>query len=181
MNALDLFIAAIVIAGAVHGFVTGAIKQVAGFASLLLSFVLGVLFMNSVGATVADVVGVTPALAPFAGFVVVFLTIQLIVVIVVKMVERIVGALKLTAMNRLLGSGIGVLKGALALSVALMAFGYIGIPAEQTKNQSFLYEPVSEVLPKVWTVIGGWSAVDDLKDVFRQHNQNSERTQVNEL
>ncbi|NNE34868.1 MAG: CvpA family protein [Rhodothermales bacterium] len=169
MNVLDLFVAAIVLAAAVHGFITGAIKQVAGFVSLILAFVLGLSLMESVGSAASGILGITPALAPFAGFIIVFLVVQLTVVIIVKMVEKIIGALKLSGLNRLAGSGIGVAKGALALSVAFMAFGYVGIPSDQVQEQSLLYEPVSEVLPAVWGVIGGWSSVRDLEDVFRQN------------
>lgn len=173
MNTLDLFIAAVVLAAAVHGFVTGAVKQVAGIASLVLAFVVGLNAMDTVGSAVADILGVSPALAPFAGFVVAFLVVQVLVVVVVKLIERIVGVLKLSALNRVAGSAIGIVKGALAISVAFMAFGYVGIPSEQTRNESLLYDPVSEVLPAVWSVIGGWSGVQDLRDVFRQNNATS--------
>ncbi|MCB0719510.1 MAG: CvpA family protein [Bacteroidetes bacterium] len=176
MNLLDIFIAAIVVAAAVHGFMTGAIKQIASFASLLFAFVVGLTFMDSAGATVGDMLGLSPALAPLAGFIVVFLAVQLAVIVVVKVVERIIGALNLTAVNRLAGSGVGILKGTLALSVAFMVFGYIGIPAEQTRRESMLYEPVSEVLPQVWSVVGGWSAVQDLKSVFRRVQEENTAT-----
>ncbi len=163
---LDILIAAAVLAGAVHGFTTGAVKQVASLVGIVLSFVLALNLMHSVGAALYRWIGAAESLAPLIGFIAVFAFMQIAILAGVKVVEKIIGALKLGSLNRLAGSGVGAAKAALALSVAFLVLGSVGFPTEQSRADSRLYPMVSSVLPRVWDVFSDQTGINSLSDVF---------------
>lgn len=163
---LDILIAAAIVAGAIHGFTTGAIKQVASLAGIFVSFVLALQLMHSVGAAVHGWIGAAEEIAPLVGFVVVFAFVQLAIVAGVKVVEKILGALKLSSVNRLLGSGVGAAKAALALSVAFLAMGSVGFPTQESRQDSLLYPWVAGALPTAWDYFSDRTGINSLSDVF---------------
>ena len=171
---LDILIAAAVVAGAVHGFATGAIKQVASLFGILLSFILAMNLMHSVGAAIHGWIAASPDIAPLVGFIAVFAFVQLAIILAVKVVERIIGALKLGSLNRIAGTGIGAAKAALALSVAFLALGSVGFPTEESREGSRLYPAVSAALPVAWSAISDRTGIRSLTDVF-QYQARSDR------
>lgn len=155
MNVLDLIILGILAVGMVIGLRSGLIKQVASLAGLVLAFVLGLQFMHPVGAMAVESLGVSESLAPLLGFVLVFLAVQVAVVAVVKIVEGLIGALKLSSVNRVLGGAMGGFKAALGLSVAFLVLSNLNIPDASARSSSRLYAPVSSVVPEAWEFVTG--------------------------
>lgn len=153
MTTLDLAILGGVALGLVVGLRAGLIKQIASIVGLLLAFVLAVQLMRPVGVLISRSLDVSPSISPLVGFVLVFMGVQIIVFAAVKATEAIVGALKLGAVNRLLGGAVGAFKAVLALSVAFLVLGYLGAPNEPVRNASALYGPVASVLPASWSYI----------------------------
>ena len=163
---LDLLIAAAILAGAVHGFTTGAIKQIASLAGIVVSFVLALNLMHSVGAALYRWIGAAESLAPLVGFIAVFAFVQIAIVAGVKVVEKIVGALKLGSLNRLAGSGVGAAKAALALSVAFLVLGSVGFPRDEAREESRFYPMVASFLPTAWDAFSSRTGINSLSDVF---------------
>ena len=153
MNALDLFILAILALGLVRGFSTGVIRQVASVVGLVVAFVLSLQLMEPVGTLVAESLGLSARIAPLVGFVTVFLGIQVALFAAVKLVESVVGVLRLTLVNRLAGGAFGAFKAALLLSVAFLVIGRLGFPGDSMQQESVFYEPVADVLPVAWDFI----------------------------
>lgn len=153
MNTLDIVIVLVLAAGVARGFSTGVIRQVASFVGFILAFILSVKLMEPVGTLVVESLGLSARVAPVLGFIVVFLAIQAGLFFVVRLVETLVGALRLTAVNRLLGGLLGALKAALVLSVLFLVLGVFGVPEEQTRADSSFYAPVAAVLPQAWDFV----------------------------
>ncbi|QXD16081.1 CvpA family protein [Rhodocaloribacter litoris] len=170
MNTLDLLILFILLAGAVHGFSTGLIRQVASVVSLVLAFILGVQFMTPVGDMAAESLGLSDRIAPLVGFILVFMAIQIAVFALARMVEGLVGVLKLTFLNRLGGGALGAFKAALALSVVFLVLHYVGLPGEELEQGSVLYDPVAGVLPRAWDYVSERvPQVESLSEKFGEH------------
>ena len=127
----------------------------ASLVGLVLAFALALRFMHVAGAVTVDSLGISESLAPLLGFVLVFLVVQVAVVAVVKLVEAIIGALKLSTVNRVLGGAMGGLKAALVLSVAFLVLANLEIPDASARTASSLYAPVSSVVPETWEFITG--------------------------
>ena len=150
MNTLDLIILGFLGGGIVIGIRSGLIKQVLGFVGLLLAFLLGYQLMEPAGALVRDSLGLSPDIAPLLGFALVFLAVQVLVFAAVRMIEALVGVLRLSSVNRLLGGAVGAAKAALVLSVAFVVLAGMHVPSEDTRKESRLYMPVASVLPEAW-------------------------------
>lgn len=167
---LDLFILVVLAAALVRGFATGVIRQVASIAGIVLAFILGVQLMRPAGGLVAGSLGVSDAVAPLAGFLLVFLAVQVAMFALVRTVETVVGALKLTVVNRAAGGLFGAFKGALALGVLFLVLGYVGIPGPNARAGSALYEPVASVLPEAWDYFSErMPQVEALSHKFGEH------------
>lgn len=172
MNALDILILLVLAGGMVRGFSTGIVRQVASVVGFVLAFILSVKLMDPVGALVVDSLGLSARTAPVVGFAVVFLAIQALLFLVIRMVEALVGALKLTAVNRVLGGAVGVFKAALVLSVLFLVLGYLGIPEKQAKVGSAFYQPVAMVLPQAWDYVA--AKLPEVKRLSRSADAESE-------
>ena len=167
MNALDIFILACLAAGLVHGFATGVIRQVSSVVSLIFGFLIALQLMDPVGGVLVGFMGVNEQYAPVIGFIAVFLLFHLAVILLVKLFETVLEVLKLTMVNRVLGSLAGAIKATLIMGVVFLALGYVNVPDERSQAESTLYEPVSKVLPGTWEAVRlVFPQVEDLSKKF---------------
>jgi len=167
MNTLDILILVAMGAGVVHGFSTGMIRQIASVVGMVLAFILSARFMGPVGDVAFNTFGLSESVSPLVGFVLVFLVVQIAVFALAKMAESLIGALKLTTVNRALGGGLGAIKAALALSVLFLVLDYANIPGETLTNESSLYTPVAGLFPKAWDYASErWPQVESLSQKF---------------
>jgi len=148
LAALDWFILAVVAGGLIRGFMVGAVRQVASLAGLVLAVLLSVQFMRPVGAVIVSTLGLSEAVVPLVGFVVVFLGVQLLFFALSRLIERVLERLSLSFLNRAAGGALGGFKAALLLSVLFLLLGTMNVPSSQTQDQSVLYPPVAQALPK---------------------------------
>ena len=153
MNLLDLLVLAVLAFGLVRGLGTGAIQQVASILGLLVAFVLSVELMDEAGALIMESFAVSPDIAPLLGFALVFIAVQVVVFALVRVVKGLVGALKLTAVDRFLGGAVGAFKAALLLSVVFLVLDRFGFPDEDARAASAFYAPIADVLPAAWAYV----------------------------
>jgi membrane protein required for colicin V production len=167
MNTLDVLILLALAGGIVRGFSTGVIRQVASLVGLVLAFLLAVRLMKPVGHVVVGSLGVSEAVGPLLGFILVFLVVEVGVYALVRLVEALVGALKLTVLNRVMGGAAGGVKVGIALSVLFLFLGGLGLPDEHLRENSALFAPVASVLPTAWSYVEGvMPEVEQLSDKF---------------
>lgn len=166
MNTLDILILIALTGGLVVGLRAGLIKQVLSFVGLIVAFVLSLQLMKPVGEMAAGSLGISDDIAPLVGFVLVFLAVQVAVFALIRALQAIVGALKLSSVNRLLGGAVGAFKASLALSVLFLVLGNLDVPSEETRESSAFYEPVAMMVPDTWDYLA--EAVPQLKQVSEQ-------------
>jgi membrane protein required for colicin V production len=167
MNVLDMLILVILLAGIVRGFSTGLVRQVTSIAALILGFVLAVQLMGQIGDLLRGVMEISERAAPLIGFVLVFVGIQILFFVLARLVEALLGALKLSMVNRAFGGMAGAILAALVLSITFLVLGYLGIPNQDARDGSMLYAPVSAVLPEAWDLVAERvPQVDQLSSLF---------------
>lgn len=177
MGILDIIILAILAAGVVHGYRTGFFKQAGGIAGILIGFAMGVALMESMGAYLVRISGMEPALGPVAGFISVFAGTYLLVQIAAKIGESMLGAAKLSVVNRTLGGGVGGLKAGLFMSVAFVGMAYIQLPPESARKSSALYYSVAAIMPEAWSFVSDNSgALDELSERIEEKIPGEEGT-----
>lgn len=146
--ALDWFILLVLAGGLIRGFVVGAVRQVASLVGFVLAFFLSVQLMHPIGVLIVDTFGFSEAVGPIAGFVVIFLGIQLLFVALSRLLEKVLETLSLTLVNRAAGGALGSFKAALLLSVLFLVLAGMDVPSQETRQKSMLYSPVASALPK---------------------------------
>lgn len=155
MHTIDLIILVGVLIGLVRGVMTGGIRQVLSFAGIFLAFIIAAKTTDSLGSSLAEGLGVPESMAPIIGFALVFLLVQGIAYGIARMLEKFLKAIKLGALDKVLGGGIGVFKSALVISLVLFLGNYVGIPNQETRDSSVFYRTVYPVLPATWEFVTG--------------------------
>ena len=153
MNILDIVILILLVLGIWRGLRSGAIKQVSQVVGLVVAFALAIQLMDSAGLVISSTIGLSEQFAPLIGFVLVFLVVFGVVALIFKILERILKALMLGPVNKLLGGVAGAFKIALFLSIAFVVLGHVGIPGPDSRADSVLYGPVESIAPATWNVI----------------------------
>jgi len=148
LAALDWFILVVLAGGLIRGLMVGAVRQVASLIGLVLAFFLSVQLMHPVGALIVSSLGLSETTGPIAGFVVIFVGVQLLFLAVSRLLEQVLDTLSLSLVNRAAGGALGGFKAALLLSVLFLVLGGMEMPSEQVRTRSVLYAPVAETLPK---------------------------------
>lgn len=167
MNILDILIVVVLAGGLVRGFSTGVIRQIASFIGVAVAFLLAMELMTPAGELIVQSLGLSETIAPLLGFVLVFAGVQLLVFAIAHLVEALVGALKLTPVNRVVGGLLGAGKAAVLLSVVFFLLNYIEVPGDKTKSDSVMYDHVATVLPSTWNYVSEWIPhVEKLADEF---------------
>lgn len=148
LPALDWFILLILTGGLIRGFVVGAVRQVASIAGLIVAFFLSVQLMHPIGRLIVSSLGLSEAVGPIAGFVVIFVGVQLLFLALSRLLEHIIETLSLSLVNRAAGGALGGFKAALLLSVLFLVLSGMEMPSKEAREQSVLYDPVAKALPK---------------------------------
>lgn len=117
---------------------------------VVLSFLLAVRFATPLGGVIVEVLGVSNRVGAFLAFILLFLAVQIAMFVVVRTLERVLGVLQLSFLNRVAGALAGVFKAALLVSALLLVFRFISLPGPDTRADSVLYEPVGSILPASW-------------------------------
>jgi membrane protein required for colicin V production len=176
---LDWFILAVLAGGVVRGFVVGAVRQITSLLGLVVAFVMAVQFMHAVGAVVVSSLGLSEAVGPLVGFIVVFGGVQLLFFGVSRLVEGLLDALSLTLLNRAAGGALGAFKAALLLSVLFLVLSGMEMPDEEVREDSVLYAPVARALPYTLDAASPYlSEADRAADVFRPEGDPDARSQA---
>lgn len=170
MSTLDTVLLVALVLGLVRGLWTGALRQVASLAGLVLAFLVAVPLMRPAGELVGAVLGASERVAPIIGFVIVFGLIQLLLFVALRFLEKIVGMLRLGVLNRLAGGALGALKVALLFSALFLVLGAVGLPGRGAREASVLYGPVAASLPATWRVVAGpFGEARELSERFGQY------------
>jgi membrane protein required for colicin V production len=153
LTPIDWFIVALTGLGMARGFVTGGVRQLLGLVGVVAAVVVGISAMESVGRLIAESLKLSPRVGPLLGFGAVFIAVQLVVWLIIQATEALLGAVKLSLFNRLLGLLVGGLKAVLLLSLLFLILHVFDWPKAATRKASLLYEPVATVLPATWDFV----------------------------
>lgn len=153
MPYVDIVIVIVVGLGIIWGAKSGVARQVLGIAGLISSFILAFLFMEPVGSFLATQLPLEGHVASLAGFGAVFLLVKVVVMILIRIVLKMIGVLKLGLFDRMIGAAVGGLSAGLLLSIASLFMAGLGQPSDAALETSYLYDMTSELLPRTWDYV----------------------------
>lgn len=154
MNTIDLVFAIVLLWAAYRGFTKGFIVQLATLAALLLGILGAVLFSDFTSELIIKKFEVSGQYLPILSFALTFIVIVIAVHLLAKALNKLIDAIALGVVNRLLGVLFSVLKIGFIISIILVLVNKIDskynfIP-DDTKENSLLYKPLSNFAPMVF-------------------------------
>ena len=154
MNYLDIIFLVPLLFALYRGFKKGMIHMVASLAALVLG-IFGAIKLRPMFASLLDsIFDISPDYMNVIAFSVAFVSIVLVVHLVAYVVEKLIKAVALNLVNRLLGMGIGLLVTAFVLSMILWPVNQVNAEKQIIKPEriegSILYKPLSAFAPAVF-------------------------------
>ena len=154
MNVLDIIFLIPLLFALYRGFKKGMVHTFASLAALLLG-IFGAIKLRPVFAALLDsVFNIAPEHMNVIAFAVAFGTIVLVVHLVAFLVDKIIKAVALSFVNRLLGMAFGLLVTAFVMSMILWPINQVNAEKQIIKPKhiegSLLYKPLSAFAPAVF-------------------------------
>jgi len=171
MNWIDFIIIIILAFGLIRGFTYGLVKEVASLAALILGIWGAIKFSNFTAARLYDWFDMAGKYVGIIAFIITFIVIVVAVHFVGIIADRLVHAVALGFLNRLLGIVFGLFKAALILSVIFVILNAIDakhsfLPKDTIERSKF-YNPIADIAPALFPVIGE-GAFDRSFDRFKK-------------
>ncbi len=154
MNILDIIFLIPLLFALYRGFSRGLVHMIASLLALILG-ILGAIQLRPVFAAMLDsLFDIAPQYLNVIAFAVAFVIIVLVVHLVAFLVDKLVKAVALNFVNRLLGMAFGVLVTSFVISMILWPINEINEEKELIKPEriegSLLYKPLSSFAPAVF-------------------------------
>jgi len=158
MNWIDLIIVVILILSMVMGFINGLVKEVASLAALILGIWGAIRFSSFTAEKLYDYFDMTGQYVGIIAFLVTFGLIVVMIHFIGILADKIVTAVALSFVNRLLGIAFGLFKSVLIMSVFFVILNAIDarkpfLPKETIEASKF-YNPISDIAPVLFPIIG---------------------------
>ena len=167
MNILDIIIAIPLLWGAYRGFKRGFVFEIFMLIGLILGLYIAFKFSSLLNGWVSKIVSADSAVIPYLSFIIVFASILLILIFLARLLENILKAISLNALNQVAGAVLGIIKFALVTSIILWSFKALephwNFINDSTKKQSLLYEPVLKTASFLTP------ALQDIKKEFKEN------------
>jgi len=176
MNTIDLVFAILFLWSAYRGYTKGFIVQLATLAALLLGILGAIMFSDFTSDLITKKFDVSSQFLPIISFAITFIVIVIAIHLLAKVINKFIDAIALGVVNRLLGVLFSILKTAFIVSVILVIINkadnkYNFIP-DDTKNNSLLYKPLSNLAPMIFPYLN----FDKIREKFEEEQI---RQQVN--
>ena len=146
MQTIDIIISALLLIGLISGLRDGLVKQIASLAGVIGGLLLGRSFYMPVGEWLIDVLGFSSEAAYVTAFILILIVVPLLFSLVGWLVSKLLSAICLGWINRLLGGLVGVLKFALLAGVIITGVEFFdkrdALLSAEAKETSALYYPI---------------------------------------
>ena len=142
----------------VTGFINGLVKEVASLAALVLGIWGAIRFSSFTAAKMYDYFDMTGNYVGIISFIVTFAVIAIGIHFAGLIVDKLLKAVALGFVIRLLGILFGLIKSVLILSVIFVVLNAIDarrpfLPGDKI-NESMLYNPIADIAPALFPIIG---------------------------
>jgi membrane protein required for colicin V production len=158
MNYIDIIIIVALGFAMVMGFINGLVKEVASLAALILGIWGAIKFSGFTAEKLYDYFDMKGQYVGIVSFLITFGIIVVVIHFIGVLVDKLVDAVALGFINRLLGIAFGLLKSVLIMSVVFVVLNVFDerkpfLPKEKIE-QSMLYNPISDIAPAIFPIIG---------------------------
>lgn len=168
MNYLDIIILAIVAWSLFRGFKNGLFKEIASVAALILGIWGSIRFSGFTETKLVEYFDLQTQYLGLIAFIITFIVVVVLIHFLANALDKLLKAVALGFVVRILGMVFAVLKSVLILSVVFLVLSTLDrnsklITVEQ-KQESVLYSTVADFAPMLFPIIEG----GDLRDGFER-------------
>jgi len=146
MNTVDIIILICMVPFIISGFRKGFIDQAVGLLSLILGLILSFRFYKYVAMWMATYTTIHTTTAQVISFVIVMCAVVILLNIIGALLEKLLKAINLGFLDKVLGFVFAILKGVLVIGVLIVLFNALNtnlhLVSEETLNSSALYPPI---------------------------------------
>jgi len=155
MNWVDIVVALILLFFFIAGARKGFILEITGLIGIIGAFLLGVAGAPIWSGIMVDRLKFPPSLATLVAFILIFILVFILIRALGNLLFKMVRATPLDALDRLGGSFVGILKGALVVSLVLIFLGLFTLPGAvvQELNDSWSTGPLRTVAPSLYRFV----------------------------
>jgi membrane protein required for colicin V production len=158
MNFIDAIIIIILVFAIIRGFTNGLVKEVASLAALILGIWGAIKFSDFTADKLYDYFDITGRYVGIISFMITFGIIVVVIHFIGVLLDKLLEAVTLGFVNRLLGMAFGLIKSVLILSVIFVVLNAIDasrsfLPKERIEK-SMLFNPISDIAPAMFPIIG---------------------------
>jgi membrane protein required for colicin V production len=158
MNYIDIIIILVLGFAMVRGFINGLVKEVASLAALILGIWGAIRFSSFTAEKLYDYFDMSGKYVGVISFLITFGIIVIVIHFIGLLVDKLMEAVALGFINKLLGIAFGLVKSVLIMSVVFVVLNAIDarrpfLPKEKIE-QSMLYNPISDFAPVIFPIIG---------------------------
>lgn len=169
---IDIFLYGGLVLAAYFGYKGGFIKKIFNLLALIASIVIAVQCMEPVGSFLIGAGLLSEPTAYIVGFAIVNILLMVAAILLYRRFGKI-GVAK--SSSQLVGVVLGVLEGALVISLLLLALKMADFPSSSARADSLLYKPLVNFAPKTFDLFrsylpGASSFQEELSKTFQKWN-----------
>jgi uncharacterized membrane protein required for colicin V production len=171
MTTIDILIFIGVILFVVLGIRDGFFKKIFGILGFIGGLICATKFMAALGDIFMEVLGTSKEVSIIFAFFIIFI----FVVVMVNVFYRWFGSSRSDAIkpiSRISGGILGAIQGVVAISLILVMLSFFGIPSEEEKFDSLIYDETVQIAPIVYDYTTRW--MPDSKQFFEELGRNIE-------
>ena len=154
MNILDIILLICFIPAIFQGIKKGFIAQAVSIVSIIFGIWASAHFADIVSAWIAEYITASEQVLKVVAFALILIVVFLVLAVLGKMLEGVIKLVMLGWLNKLLGVVFSLLKTALIVGLAIIAFNYINesfkLVQESVINESVLYQPFKKAAFEVF-------------------------------
>lgn len=171
MNILDLILGILLLLSFIGGYRDGLIRRVFVLAGVIIGLILATRYTHAFAAVLSRVFALPQTVASVVAFLIIFIGILIIARMIAKSISKENVLVKLW--DRLLGGVFGMIEGGIILSLLLLFLNLVGLPPENLKARSLLYDRVLNCAPTIFNVIT--KIVPGSRDFYKEIGRSIDR------
>jgi len=169
MNIIDGIILVPLLFFGFQGFRNGLLREVMGLGGVIAALFLGFRYMDELQTLLSNILDIEAIWLSILAFVLIFMGVIIAVQLLIHALEAVLKMALLSVPNRVLGMLFGLLKSAIFLSVLFILMLGLGLPGEDSREDSLLYEYVVPVAPAAYNVIGSvYPGTESFSETFQK-------------
>lgn len=175
MNLLDLVIVIPLFYFSYKGYVNGLIKEVLSIVGIILAVFLTFEYMDSMSSFLRPYFGESESYIPFIAGAILFIGTVAIVQLIAYLLKKMLEAVHLNIINRLVGMVFGFLKSGVIISAILILLAGFNLPSEKARQDSLTYSTIIYLAPLAYNAVaviypGAENFSDTIRKTLNEYN-----------